>query len=449
MKHFRRMLALLMCLFVLPAAVQASQKLPVQAAHKVTLTQLGSKQPNGSEVYRWDAVTAQQSVTDEINALAKAYEAEVAPMVKRPAKDQISRLDVTVRHSRTGLSWLSFMVQSRYVHGKDTVDVRFTTRTYDMSSGQRLMLTDVFPADSAAWGIMQEAVRQGVNAYFPGLTPDSAALENACTREAIEQMDFTLHGMSLVLHLHAGDFYPGKKQLIEVTLYYPDIRPMMTGKAQVETDNLNYYDTAAITYDDGPNGWVTRDMLNMLLKTGERATFFLVGNRMTKYATYVQREHDEGHAIATHNYDHVLANEVSQSKLITLADKARKIHEDVIGIAPAYARAPGGVWKPMAKAQLGWPLIQWSAQGTDWDGPQGREPRLVLAQVLSGANDGAIILMHDMKKNSIEASEMIITRLQNEGFIFLTVDELFAKDGVELQPDTPYWRCQNGITEDE
>ena len=44
---------------------------------------------------------------------------------------------------------------------------------------------------------------------------------------------------------------------------------------------------------------------------------------------------------------------------------------------------------------------------------------------------------------------MIITRLQNEGFIFLTVDELFAKDGVELQPDTPYWRCQNGITEDE
>ena len=238
MKHFRRMLALLMCLFVLPAAAQASQKLPLQEAHQVKLTQLGSKQPNGAEIYRWDAVTCQPSVTEEINALAKAYEAEVAPMVKKPGKDEISRLDVTVRHSRTGLTWLSFMVQSRYVNGADTVDVRFTTRTYDMTTGQRLMLTDIFPEDSAAWPILQEVVRERINAYFPGMQPDSAALEAACTREAVEQMEFTLHGMSLVLHLHAEDFYPGKQQLIEVTLYYPDIRPMMTEKAQVETENL-------------------------------------------------------------------------------------------------------------------------------------------------------------------------------------------------------------------
>ena len=449
MKHFRRMLALLMCLFVLPAAAQASQQLPLQEAHKVTLTQLGSKQPNGAEIYRWDAVTCQPAVTEEINALAKAYEAEVSPMVKRPAKDEISRLDVTVRYSRTGLTWLSFMVQSRYINGGKTVDVRFTTRTYDMTSGQRLMLTDVFPAASEAWPILQEAVRERINAYFPGMQPDSAAVEAACTRESVEQMEFTLHGMSLVLHLHAGDFYPGKQQLIEVTLYYPDIRPMMTEKAQIETDNLSYYNTIAITYDDGPNGWVTRDMLNMLLQNGERATFFVVGNRLKRYETYVQREHDEGHSIATHTYDHAYANEVSQEKLISMAAKVDKVHEEVIGIAPAYARAPGGIWKPMAKAQLGWPLIQWSAQGTDWDGPQGREPRLVLAQVLSGAKDGAIILMHDMQKNSITSSEMIIQRLQSEGFIFLTVDELFAKDGVEMLPDTAYWRCQNGVTTDE
>lgn len=449
MKHIKQMIALLMCLFLMPQAAQASQQLPLQAAHKVEMTQLGERQKNGAEVYRWDVKTAQQSVTDELNALAKTYVDEVAPTLKKPTKDNTSRLDVAVRHSRTGLTWLSFMVQSRYVYGRDTLDVRFTTRTYDMSTGERLMLTDVFPADSAAWPMLENALREGINAYYPSLTADGAALEAACQRENIEQMDFTLHGMSLVLHLHAADFYPGKQQLIEVTLYYPDIRPLMTEKAQIETDNLTYYNTIAMTYDDGPNGWVTREMLNVLLETGERATFFLVGNRMTKYAAYVQREHDEGHAIATHNYDHVYANEVSQEKLLTLRNKVDKIHEEVIGIAPAYARAPGGVWKPMANAQLGWPLIQWSSQGTDWEGASGREPKLVLAQVLSGVQDGAIILMHDMKKNSITSSEMIITRLQNDGYIFLTIDELFAKDGVELLPDTAYWRCQNGETNDE
>ena len=49
-----------------------------------------------------------------------------------------------------------------------------------------------------------------------------------------------------------------------------------------------------------------------------------------------------------------------------------------------------------------------------------------LAQVLSGVEDGAIILMHDMKKNSITSSEMIIDRLQGDGYIFLTVEELFV-----------------------
>lgn len=450
MTHLRKMLALLLCLLLLPMCAGAeSQRLPLQEAHQTTLKQQSKVQSNGSKVYHWEITTAQESVSAELNSLVQGYLAEVAPTMSKPATDNVSRLDVNILHSRTGLTWMSFMVQSRYVLNKVTKDVRFTTRTYDMSTGQRLLLTDIFPAESDVWGMLQDAVREGINTYYPDLTADAAALEAACTREAIEQMDFTLHAMSLVLHLHAADFYPGKEQLIQVTLYYPDIRPYMTEKAQTETDNLTYYNTVALTYDDGPTGWITREMLNVLLQKGERATFFLVGERMTGYAQYVQREHDEGHSIATHNYQHVLANEVTQDKLRTLAQKVNQTHLDIIGIAPSYARAPGGVWKPMANADLGWPLIQWSAQGTDWEGDNGRDPAKVLAQVLSGMDDGAIILMHDLKKNSIESSEKIITRLQNDGYIFLTVDELFAKDGVTLQPNTAYWRCQNGVTTDD
>ena len=449
MKYLKIILALLLVLFVLPVTALGSQQLPVQPGHKVTLTQLGSRQANGSDIYWWDIQTVQDAVDAELNGIAKAYLDAVSPMVKKPAKDSTSRLDVSIRHSRTGINWLSFMVQSRYVHNGNTMDVRFTTRTYDMETGARLMLTDIFPEGSEAWPLLENAVREGINRYFGAQQPDAAALEAACTREAIQQMDFTLHGMSLVLHLHAGDFYPGKQQLIEVTLYYPDIRPMMTAKAQYETDNLTYYNTIALTYDDGPNGWVTREMLKVLLETGERATFFLVGERMRGYAQYVLREHDEGHTIATHNYQHVYANEVTHERLQTLAGRVDKVHEEILGIAPTLARAPGGIWAPMAKAQLGWPLIQWSSQGTDWEGTDGRDPKAVLAQVLSGAKDGAIILMHDMKKNSITSSELIIKRLQDEGFIFLTVEEIFASDGVELAPDAAYWRCADGVTTDD
>ena len=448
MKHIRKWLALLMCLFLLPVTAQAeSQRLPLQAAHQVTMTQLGEKQKNGSEVYRWEIVTAQEGVTEELNALAKAWAEELPPTLERPAKDSESRLDVNILHSRTGLTWMSFMVQSRVVTNRETRDVRFTTRTYDMATGQRLLLTDIFPAESDAWAMLEAAVAAGIRAYYPDLEPDAEAFTAVCLRENIEQADFTLHGMSLVLHFHAGDFYPGKQQLIEVPLYYPDIRPCMTEKAQQETDNLRYYDTVALTYDDGPNGYVTRQMLDTLMVNGVRATFFPVGDRISRYAQYVLREHDEGHSVATHGYKHVYANSVDRETLHKLKGQADAVHLALLGVAPRYARAPGGIWGPMAKAGLGWPLMQWTSQGSDM--LEGRTPRAISDAVIGTAADGAIILMHDMKKVSVSASELFLPRMMEKGYLFLTIDELFAKDGVTLQPDAAYWRCTDGVTTKE
>jgi cytochrome d ubiquinol oxidase subunit II len=37
------------------------------------------------------------------------------------------------------------------------------------------------------------------------------------------------------------------------------------------------------------------------LKTGAAATFFVIGNRVSDFEYQVQREHDEGHAVAAHN----------------------------------------------------------------------------------------------------------------------------------------------------
>ncbi len=445
MKHIRRIIAMLMCLFMLPAFAQAEAGLPLQDAHRVTLRQKETKQKNGSSVHLWHIETAHADVTDELNALAQAWAAELGSTLKAPGESN-SRLYVSIRPSRTGLTWQSYMLQARTVYHEQTMGVRFATRTYDMATGDAVTLADVFPAESEAWGMLQSAVREGVNAYFPDMAPDAEALDAACTREAVEQMDFTLHGMSLALHLHAADFYPRKEQLIEVTLYYPDVRPFMTEKAQAETDNLSYYKTAALTYDDGPNGWISNSMMDVLLKTGTRATFFLVGEKIRQQQWIVQREHDEGHAIATHNFQHVYANSTPIAKLQGMPAKVDAAHIAAIGVAPDYCRAPGGQWERMSEAQLGWPNILWSVEARDWDGENGPDPNRTARNIAGGMTDGGIILMHDLKSNSIQASEQFITRLQEEGYLFLTVDELFAKDGVVLQADTPYWRCEGGKT---
>ena len=128
-------------------------------------------------------------------------------------------------------------------------------------------------------------------------------------------------------------------------------------------------------------------------------------------------------------------------------DKVNRAHIAAIGIAPAYARAPGGQWQRMGSYGVGWPLIQWTAEAQDWSGgDQGPDAYRTANTIAASTKDGGIILMHDMKINSAKATEMFIPKLEERGFMLLTVDELFAKDSVTLEANQAYWRCLDGVT---
>ena len=359
-------ICLLLSLCMVTAASAETDGTPIQPCHQVTMTEQKSTAQSGASISVWHITTALGTVDAELNALADDYAAELSPLLQKPGRErtQNSALTVRILHSRTGMSWMSFMVQARLEYHRQIQQVRFTTRTYDMLTGQRITLADIFPADSPAWKLLEQAVRDAANAYYPDETPDAAAVEALC--ENLAQADFMLYGMSLVIPLPS--VYENHPQLMQATLYYPQIRAYMTEEAQRQTDNASLYRFCALTYDDGPNQWITPHVLDALMKTGARATFFLVGSRVSDFAYLARQEHDEGHAIATHFYEHLYANQEQGDKFRAMYDKVNRAHIAAIGIAPAYARAPGGQWQRMGSYGVGWPLIQWTAEAQDWSG---------------------------------------------------------------------------------
>ena len=179
------------------------------------------------------------------------------------------------------------------------------------------------------------------------------------------------------------------------------------------------------------------------METGATATFFVIGNRIGEYGYLVQREHDEGHAVASHNWNHGNAAKASKGTLRAMPEKVNKAMIGAIGIPVRYDRVPGGRYPPMIKAKVGWSYIQWSLDTYDW---RGRKTSAVMSKVKRAIQDGDIILCHDIKDNTPESTRQMVRYLEEEGYMLLTIDELFAKDGVELQPDTVYYRCVNGDT---
>ncbi|MBR2823062.1 MAG: polysaccharide deacetylase family protein [Clostridia bacterium] len=428
---------------VLPGGRAAAEA--ISPLHKVTNTYTDTRNDNKSVVRLWHAETALESVTEEINGIAEHWAAEIGPGLPEARNNTKlnSRVDVEIRYSRTGHKWLSFLVQARTQYHRDLTDQIFTTRTYDMETGERIRLTDIFDGEAETWRMLADGVREGLTAYWPEETPDPEKLEALCAREALERADFTMHGMSLVLHYPAEALYEGKKTLMQVTFFYPKIRDMMTETAWAETDNLSYYKTCALTFDDGPSGTNTPKVLNSLMETGAAATFFVIGNRIEEYDYLVQREHDEGHAIGSHNWNHGNAAKASKAALRAMPAKVNKAMIKVIGIPVRYDRVPGGRYPPMIKAKVGWSYIQWSLDTYDW---RGRKTTAVMSKVKKAIQDGDIILCHDIKDNTPESTRQMVRYLEEEGYMLLTIDELFAKDEVELQPDTVYYRCVDGDT---
>lgn len=63
----------------------------------------------------------------------------------------------------------------------------------------------------------------------------------------------------------------------------------------------------ALTYDDGPSGELTPQVLDLLNRHGARATFFMLGRHAQKYPAIVDRVIEEGHDIGCHSGEHLNA----------------------------------------------------------------------------------------------------------------------------------------------
>jgi peptidoglycan/xylan/chitin deacetylase (PgdA/CDA1 family) len=123
--------------------------------------------------------------------------------------------------------------------------------------------------------------------------------------------------------------------------------------------------------------------------------------------------------------------------------KVDKALYPVIGVTARYDRVPYGLYPDMIKAKAGWPLIQWSVDTYDW---RGRSTASIMKNVKKQFTDGDVVLMHDIKDKTPTTAKTMIQWLQENGYICLTIDELFIKDGVKLENDVVYYRCEDGMT---
>lgn len=177
----------------------------------------------------------------------------------------------------------------------------------------------------------------------------------------------------------------------------------------------------ALTFDDGPSAAWTPALLDGLKERGVKATFFLIGENADKNPEIVKRMAEEGHLIGNHTYHHVELTKVSENEArLELADTSAVIVR-ITGKEPEYMRPPFGAWQRKLEQEIQMLPVLWTIDPLDWTTENQDE---IVNKVVTEAEENDIILLHDCYKSSIEVGLRIVDILQEEGFVFVTVDEL-------------------------
>jgi peptidoglycan/xylan/chitin deacetylase (PgdA/CDA1 family) len=157
----------------------------------------------------------------------------------------------------------------------------------------------------------------------------------------------------------------------------------------------------ALTFDDGPHPDATPELLDLLARTGVRATFFLLGRAVEDHPGIARAVADAGHEIGVHGYDHRLLTKRRPAATREDLDRATAAITATTGTQPRWWRPPYGVANTAALREahrLALRPVLWTCWGRDWTA--GCTPDSVYRSVLRTLDGGGTILLHDSDRHA-------------------------------------------------
>lgn len=190
----------------------------------------------------------------------------------------------------------------------------------------------------------------------------------------------------------------------------------------------------AITFDDGPSQ-NTKHLLDELQKKNARVTFFVLGNRVSSYVDTIRREYEEGHLVASHTYSHLNLLKLPDAALEREITGSSDAIKNVLGEAPIYIRPPYGSINDRIKSQSSMYTILWNIDTQDW---KNRNSDMVYQTIVNNAKDGSVVLLHDLYASSVDGALRAIDTLKEQGYAFVTIEEMRTLKGLSLDKMKSY-----------
>ena len=332
------------------------------------------------------------------------------------------------------------------IHGAHPVSLTHFW-TFDKKSGEVISLSDLTEQSEKAAEEIVAAAQNNLKETIKQRQQPELDLNETITQETLSNFIITDGGNSIAWPIGQASLLPSAygemtiKVPIDAVAKYlqnptarklanipkppepkPEPKPAPAVPAPAPTTGNK---VIALTFDDGP-GPYTAHLLDVLDQYGAKATFFLIGSKVSSQANVVRSIHARGHQLGNHSWSHPELPKLPVDQIAGEIDRTNEAIRQATGVTPAILRPPYGAVNGAVLEQLrlrGMSSILWSVDTRDW---ADRNSDIVCSRAVAGARPGAIILMHDIHQTSVSAVPCILSALKQQGYSFVTVQGLLS-----------------------
>ncbi|MEV0401017.1 polysaccharide deacetylase family protein [Actinoallomurus sp. NPDC050550] len=175
-----------------------------------------------------------------------------------------------------------------------------------------------------------------------------------------------------------------------------------------------------LSFDDGPSPY-TPKVLKVLARYGARATFFELGQNVTRHPGLTRKVVAQGGSVQNHTWSHPDLTRVSASVFRSQVRRTDRAIRAATGVTPECLRPPYGAVNHTVRARaraLHKKVVLWTVDPQDWARPG---TSAIVHRVLAHVHPGSVVLMHDGGGNrgqTVAALPEILKALKERGYTF-------------------------------
>lgn len=156
-----------------------------------------------------------------------------------------------------------------------------------------------------------------------------------------------------------------------------------------------------LTFDDGPVPDITPAVLAILDQYNWKATFFCVGENVSKHPDIYNEILQQGHKTGNHTYNHLKGFSCNSADYLLNVQKAAQFIDSDL-FRPPHGQISA---KQIKLLKNDYQLVMWDVITHDYN--QKLSPEQVLSNITNNVRSGSIVVFHD----SVKAADNMLTVL--------------------------------------